>query len=127
MPTCLHATCVSGLLLLAACLGGGVGEDAHLLGELLAHIGHQAARVPQGVTLVHPVVDQLPVLGHVLLGVGVGVRVGSKVRDRATTGTLARTCGHLRGAHARVGLVLGLVLGLGARAGARAGARFRAS
>eukprot|EP00964_Phaeocystis_antarctica_P007909 scaffold4255_cov54-Phaeocystis_antarctica.AAC.1 len=70
---------------------------------------------PQGVTLVHPVVDQLPVLGHVLLGVGVGVRVGSKVRDRATTGTLARTCGHLRGAQARVVL------------GARAGARFRAS
>ena len=41
---------------------------------------------PQGVTLVHPVVDQLPVLGHVLLGVRIGVRVRArKVRVRATT------------------------------------------
>mmetsp|Transcript_15270 Transcript_15270/g.41016 ORF Transcript_15270/g.41016 Transcript_15270/m.41016 type:complete len:278 (-) Transcript_15270:526-1359(-) len=55
-------------------LGGWVGEDALLLGELLVHVGHEAAGVAEGVAVLHPVVEEALVAGEVLGRAHVGGR-----------------------------------------------------
>mmetsp|Transcript_22581 Transcript_22581/g.55772 ORF Transcript_22581/g.55772 Transcript_22581/m.55772 type:complete len:364 (-) Transcript_22581:126-1217(-) len=53
-------------------VGRGVGEDAHVLGELLVHVGHQAAGVAQRVLAVDVEVHQRLVARHLLPGAHVG-------------------------------------------------------
>mmetsp|Transcript_5243 Transcript_5243/g.21616 ORF Transcript_5243/g.21616 Transcript_5243/m.21616 type:complete len:463 (-) Transcript_5243:14-1402(-) len=53
---------------------GRVREDALLLGKLLVHVGHEAARVAQRVAVLHVVVEEVLVAGEVLRGAHVGRR-----------------------------------------------------
>mmetsp|Transcript_14116 Transcript_14116/g.32575 ORF Transcript_14116/g.32575 Transcript_14116/m.32575 type:complete len:356 (+) Transcript_14116:1276-2343(+) len=54
-------------------LGGSwVGKDTHLLGEVLVDIWHKSARVAEGVTLLHPVLDKSIVASILLAATQVG-------------------------------------------------------